>query len=923
MKPEQIKQQVDLHELAERLGLKRPQGRGNYHSPHHADKHPSLSISGKNGSAFWKDHSSSQGGSAIDLVMFVKEIDFSEAMNWLHESYGWARDKPEGGLIQREQTLVEYIAQRCREGEEPARAYLKSRGIEDKVIDAAWKKQSIGWNTYTSTKYPPGEIGHGGAGVAFIVRDFNTRQVVGVDTRYEDPALNGGLKTNSQGDKNGAPWCSDWNQFKKAHTVILVESAINALSVECCHLNSHAAIALRGAAAVVDDLDIRPLIGKRVLICMDNDTPFPGGHPRAGHRPGPEAGWALYDRLTAANISTHIIDQRTWLDAQGEPINDINDVLRIEGASKLRQRLKVLEDGAIPGVFAEREFDAMHAGKERVWFPLGDAMQYWRFRNSEDFARFGRETTDKEGNTNTHFEDLSGFRIASLSRVKIASAAAAISGEPDTQPNVMFAVSVQTPRHGNQLIRHVFTDDQLHNQDHWRKFGPIFNPKAFARLITILERAAHLGARNAVNFVGLIFRDGKMVVNEGPDCYFTDPEKQCPYHNLVFPSGSQADARRVISAYQATFTQNAALLPLIWTLGAHLKTFLGFWPHLVMQANKGAGKSVLLDRLSRTTAMQIFSGQSINTEFRILTSLSHTSHPIGWEELSARRQDVIDKAVSMLQEAYNFRTTRRGSEMTEYLISAPVLLAGEDVPVRSLLGKVVRTELSNKKGVMLPHDLPRFPIAEWLKWQANLRKEAVHDLYQRMLDHCHKVSRASKNDDGGLRMAGNYAALLTAWSLVTEFCGMDAQTGDFGRDLIAEMNGHIADSEADREPWVWILETVFSEIDANRFAYPYKFDLIPDDKGEVQECLLVRMSHVIDHIKHSNHLKEVWNGLPVKSATVFKKQVSNAEVLIGDSHERTIDRKRVSNMAALSLNLLKQYGLHVSVQFDERGYRDE
>jgi len=48
--------------------------------------------------------------------------------------------------------------------------------------------------------------------------------------------------------------------------------------------------------------------------------------------------------------------------------------------------------------------------------------------------------------------------------------------------------------------------------------------------------------------------------------------------------------------------------------------------------------------------------------------------------------------------------------MTEYLLSAPVLLAGEDVPVDSLLGKVVRTQLSGRRGDLLPQNLPRFPV---------------------------------------------------------------------------------------------------------------------------------------------------------------------------------------------------------------------
>ena len=40
----ELKQQIDLHDLAERLGLERPGGTGNYRSPGGGDKNPSLSI---------------------------------------------------------------------------------------------------------------------------------------------------------------------------------------------------------------------------------------------------------------------------------------------------------------------------------------------------------------------------------------------------------------------------------------------------------------------------------------------------------------------------------------------------------------------------------------------------------------------------------------------------------------------------------------------------------------------------------------------------------------------------------------------------------------------------------------------------------------------------------------------------------------
>ncbi|MBJ6881731.1 hypothetical protein, partial [Vibrio cholerae] len=80
----------------------------------------------------------------------------------------------------------------------------------------------------------------------------------------------------------------------------------------------------------------------------------------------------------------------------------------------------------------------------------------------------------------------------------------------------------------------------------------------------------------------------------------------------------------------------------------------------MLNAGKGAGKSTLVKSLERTLAFTMFSGQSLKTEFRLLTSISHTSHPVGWEELSAQGQGVIDKAVAMLQESYQYTITRRG-----------------------------------------------------------------------------------------------------------------------------------------------------------------------------------------------------------------------------------------------------------------------
>lgn len=899
---EELKQRIDLHDLADKLGLRRGKGeKGNYHSPHHDDKSPSLSIF-KDGKS-WKDFSSDTGGSCIDLVMFVKGVhEVAEAVKCLHEIYGIPldRQKPEEN---KPKSTVEYIAERCMEQRGKAIDYLVGRGISDEVARKAVEKGSVGFNDYCSPKVAEGDPGHGGAAVAFIVKTLNPGAVVAVDMRYLDPVKNGGVKTQTQGEKFGYGWTSDIKRLLGAHTVYIVESPINALSIETAGIPGGAAFAVRGLN--VPAIDWHFLQGKQVMICMDNDQPFPDGHPKAGTRPGPEAAWTLHEMLTGLNIAAQMIDQGEW------EVNDVNDFLQAEGAYELKLALKKIEPWLIPG---QPGAGTEMLGKPRVYLPGHDFAQYWRFRVKPDFTSLitKMEKNEEAGTETPTFTDLAGFRVASVSRVSISGATSTMTGDPDSQPTVLFAVSVQTPRHGPKLVRRVMEDEKLHNIDQWKKFGPVWNMAAFLRMVNILERTAHLGARHAVNFVGLAWRDGELIVNQGPDCYFTEPDKQCPYHNLTFPSGPRADAARVIGAYQATFRKNAALIPLIWGLGGHLKVFLGFWPHMVMQADKGAGKSVLIKRLERSIAFTMFSGQSLQTEFRLLTSISHTSHPVGWEEISARKQEIIDKAVAMLQESYQYTVNRRGSDMTEFLLSAPVLLAGEDVPVRSLLGKVVQTVLTGKKGPLMPEDLPRFPVRQWLDFLAGLKKDQVSQLYAQMRQACSTYSR-STSDEGAKRMAGNYAAILTAWRLICDFAGLDHAQGDFEDDVLEEMNNHIKDTSSDREPWVWIVEIVLSEIAAGNYRHPFKWD-----KLDGEECLMIRTSHVMDHIAHTNSLRDKWNMLPVKSDRVFKRQLANAAVLMPNADgqplevERVVRDRREGHLVAISLSKLERYGLYAA-----------
>ncbi len=910
---QELKNRIDCHELAALLGLEQPGGKGNYKSPHHKDKSPSLSVA-KNGKTFkdWsaegQDHAA---GSIIDLVMWVDGIpEVSDAVRRLHDLFNIPPDPPPNSNQPRErQSTAEYIAGKCFDNLDPVRAYLiDERKLTEEIVERAIQRRSVGYNAWTSDKHPAGEPLHGGPAAAFIVRSLNPGKVMAVDTRYLDPALNGGVKTQAIGEKYGHPFFSCHRELERAQTVYVVESPINALTVECAKLPKTAAVATRGTGNV-DNIDWRFLTGKRVLICMDNDAP-----DNKGFCPGQAAAWRLHEKLLALNISALLVDQNGWDTFE---FNDLNDALQAKGASEVGRLLKRIEPWLIPGQVGRRREDGDDViwRKGRVFLPTHDFSQYWRFRVKSDFTTWVKKVDEgDDGKDTLQFQDLCGFRVAGISRVQIAGYTSMMTGIKDTQPNTVFSVSVQVPRHGDVLQRRVYEDEKLHNIDQWKKFGPVFAPQQFSRMISILERTAHLGAREVVNFVGLAWRNGKPLVNEGPDCYFTDPHKQCPYHNLQFPSAPRANAARVINAYQCTFKKNAALQMLVWSLGGHLKSFLGFWPHMMIQADKGAGKSTLIKSLEQSIGFKMLSGQSIGTEFRLLTSVSSTSHPVGWEELSARKQDVIDKAVHMLQECYQYTVTYRGSEMTEYVLTAPVLLAGEDVPVRGLTGKIVRCELSGRQGELIPDDLPVFPVLEWLQWLAEMNRSQVKELYATVYAYVMKHARASGDDNGAKRMMGNYAVMITAWRLLSEFAGVPRDQGQFIQDALETMNEHIAETSGDREPWVWITEVLLSEIDRGDFDYPYRFEMMQGDGVLVEEklCLLVRPTHVIDYIKHTPSLRDTWNGLSVKTSRVYRRQLRRDSVIFIDPVERTINSRRVSNMVALDLEVLARYGLHAS-----------
>lgn len=902
-----VKEAVDLHDLAERLGLKRHGSNGNYHSPHRADKKPSLSIIP--GGRGWKDHTTGQGGSCIDLLMHVRpEIGGPmEAARQLAQWYGIPTPSIRSQSAQpEEKPLCQFIAEKSFADAEKALGYLLGRGIDEAAARHAIQKRAIGWNAYRNPKIAAGEPNHGGPAVVFVVRSLEDRAIVAVDMRYVDPDLNGGVKHGCQGAKDGYAWTSDASRLRTAHTVYVVESPINALSVESCPLPAGTAvIALRGTANATA-LDLAFLAGKRVIVALDQADRI---NPETGERPGLANAWRLIDRLVAAGISAGMVDMQDW--EEGE---DINDVLRKHGVDELGQRLRRLDEWLIPGMPGGGDRESL-AGRRRLFLPEQDYKVYWRYRLKEDFTHYVDEwKDDDDGKRSESLGDLCAFRVAGFSTLLVQGHLATITGKPDAQPETVFGVDVQVPRYGRQLQRRICNDRALFNIEWWKgNFGAVYKPNQFGRMLNILERSASLGRRDVVNFVGLAWRNGKLSAIEGRDCHFSEPEKQCWYHNMTFPRGSAESARAVVAAYQATFKANAAAIALVWALGAHLKCILGFWPHLAMQADKGAGKSKLLESLQSTLAFQVLSGQMLKTDFRRRVSVSYTSHPIGWDEFSKLPKAVLGDIDAMLQSTYRFEFTRTNTSLTSHLLCAPVILSGEEVDVRSLQSKICRTSLTvAKQGPLVSHDLPQFPVWQWLQFLERSDPSEIRESYRRRLEDCEEQCRAPAEDATARRMMENYAAILTAWDCLCRFSGIGVGHDGFVSDLMTEMNAHISETDGARKPFAWILEILVNEIDANRFEHPFMWDVIANSKGASEEVLCISAEHIIHHIETANHLRQKFDALPVKTGTIFKKQLQASGLIVADGIERTIRGKRQRYLMAISVAGLHRLGIHAN-----------
>ncbi len=971
----QIKQ-IPIVDIAENL-LRLNKGLGTakngkdilFHGPHGNENTPSLSLSpSKN---IFHDFSTGESGDQINLVAYVNRVDVGEAVRIIATHYNIQAEKK--SFQKQEKTLVDYIAQKALQNarneaiSQPFLDYLtQKRKIDLGVIKHGIQKAVLGFSDYTAPAKSPGQAGYGGNSLVFIVK--NQHKTIAVDMRYLIPKDNGGIKTQCQGDKQGLYWTIDPYKLRSAKVVYVVESVINALSIESCHLPYAAAIATLGTTNI-DYINWQQFAGKQIIIAFDKDRPG-----NQGKFPGQEAGWKLYELLSNQGLISLLLDQDKWhhkgivddhIDAyikenekrrieytkllEDEEAKaqyrskirniltnygvDINDILLWHGKKSLKTALENRQRGLIQGVYYKKGVLA-----QRLHLPFIDYKAYKKYRVHPEHTIFQKEVKSKDKDTGDEITDIvdmdvCGFRIAGMKKVKVVSYSSASTGMPDNMTTDIYAAQVQSRTSPTELIEKVLATG-IHDLKAWEKnFGAVLNANFFKRALTILESTAQANTIRVANIVGLAWLDGKLVANDKNSTFFVDANKQCgAYGNLVFNAGNRQDCAKILEKYKDLYNNNSALIMLTWTLCSHFKLFTGFYPHLMIGADKGSGKSTIIEMIGKTCPLKKFAINEMNP-YRLRVISSGSSFPVALDEFSNASPAKRIEVVSHMQNTYTKNETVAGADALQYLTFSPALIGSEDIGgLDNVLSKTVKVTFPMKARGRLfdAAAVPQWPLKEWMEYLAHISRDQFKQAYKEAAQFCQ--SKSSTSDATSERMLKNYTLLLLAWRYVADFAGIMREAWGVEESIIREMNGHIASTDADREPWVKVIEKLLTDIDAGKYPHKHTIDEFAEGENDHKhQCFVIKLSEVMDYFNNTPDLREFRQSLPITSKNALKIQLHNKEMLLrkGNGEPRIVHpyigegdgRKRVHNFVAMPAYKLLNYGLTVpGVDYEADAY---
>jgi DNA primase len=183
---DEIRRRADLVEIiSPHVALRKAGRRLGGLCPFHQERTPSFTVDPEKG--VWHCFGCKAGGDVFTFVELMEKVTFTEAAELLARRYGIAPQTPDGGARQRQKerllALHEQAAEFFREWLElqsarPARAYLKKRGLSDKIIrDFGIGYAPEGWETLlaamTKRGYTAQELATAGLVVAREDRHYD------------------------------------------------------------------------------------------------------------------------------------------------------------------------------------------------------------------------------------------------------------------------------------------------------------------------------------------------------------------------------------------------------------------------------------------------------------------------------------------------------------------------------------------------------------------------------------------------------------------------------------------------------------------------------------------------------------------------------------------------------------------------------
>ncbi|MBF0108029.1 MAG: toprim domain-containing protein [Magnetococcales bacterium] len=851
MNAAKLKESIDLHDLANRLGLQRQKEGENYRAPWREDKKPSLSVFADGRK--WKDHGSAEGGDCIDLVKRVKGVDTQEAMRFLHELYGFpfdrpANDPPDQANHENAAIKIWTKTKNHKNLHFSAQYLTETRKLPaDRVT--SWQGQSFGYSDWSPSK---GNAKEHGPAVTFPVVNKDG-VVTAVNMRYLEEGHE--PKMRFLGEASGGFFIPDL-AIRKAPIIWLVESPIDALTLTAagCPAMAFLSVSMAGAFPFSWLKD-----HQRLMILADNDPP------------GMKAAATLYHRAISGGVTVQWVE---WI----QDFKDPNDALQ---AGKSLEQIRTWANKADTSMFPAKD----------VFVPTHEFGRLNHFICYLDTTEYHRETED-----GPEYKPVAGFRVYRLDPIIIHHPATAI--DPSDSGNSARKVLVAYRRTDSNVIqRRVIGSEDISSSNVLQKLGHLHNARQMALLLQTLGRDQR-HSQESVGVIGLVHVGGKLQLMDAKNSHLTDEE--CVYHRLHIPSAPPGSARGILEQVDGLMKQHLGVIQLGWFLGSLMKVFLGFWPHLVIGGHSGSGKTVIAGIMQKLIGFDLKESSELQTPYRRMKAISNHLYPVLFDEISRIDPKDCDDFVNLMHVSYRASVRHHGMKGV-FLVAAPVCLIGQDNPITdaAINTKIVQFDMDgmkNEVGMFTPKT--PFPVREWAhflmdRWDKVKANERLKIHTQSLFKHL----KRDPSDTNIGRLVDNYAALQFALEEVFTFSGY---TNDAVWQTVVDlMNQHLVETALVRRESLAIMEKLAEEITlANRHETPIPF-LVDEKEGG---RLFIHTATILPFLEKRGH------HFPVTTSKRLVAHLSRDGLLLGRNVRKTIG-PNVYKCAVLSLRKLEKLGV--------------